>query len=78
MWEELGNVKFLQYTPTQVLAFFMLRQCNNIESGEDDNDIMTNRNGVNTDAVGQPTFWEDNGFYGWFYWITIKNVFEQT
>lgn len=56
MWEELGNVKFLQYTPTQVLAFFMLRQCNNIESGEDDNDIMTNRNGVNTDAVGQPSF----------------------
>lgn len=57
MWEgEVENVNFLQYNHTQVLAFSLLRRVCIIESGEDDNDIMTNRNEVNVDAVGQSSF----------------------
>lgn len=50
------------------LLSLCLQQCI-IENGEDDNGFMTNRNGANADAVGQSSFWEDNGFYEWLYWI---------
>lgn len=52
MWEgKAENVKFLQHTHTLCL----IEQCV-IESDEDDNDTMTNRNEVNANVVGQSSF----------------------
>jgi hypothetical protein len=38
-----------------------------IEGSENDNDIMTDRNGINANAVGQSSIGEESGFHEWFY-----------
>lgn len=56
MWESREHTIVAFITTTEFLLSLCLVGQYILESGEDDNDIMTNRNGFNADAVGQSSF----------------------